>query len=467
MKLLAAAGLVICIAFVVAGTALKGGAGAAVTVIAAGLSVVCLVRVLGPAAQGEIGSQSTLGERRFLARVVLWAFLGRAACSLLLHVTGWWSYLGGDEETFDRNGQVFYMYLNGDLPFSIGSRLSARDEVAYPYLVGAIYYAFGISKAIPLFINCVIGAAAVFPVHALAGRMAGRIAARRAALLVAFFPSLVLWSSLMVRDCWVLLFIAGALYFAERVRRRFSLADLAGVVLCCGLLGFFRSYILFVVVAAIVGAWLLGGMSLPKAVFTGGTVMVGLILALRTGAVSGVVLDEATLENLAVMRHNNSLGPSLAGSLGTADVSTPTAALSYLPLGLLYFYFSPLPWQVGSPRQVLAVVDLLLWYSCLPAIFFGMAWLLRHRFRSTLPLLFTVIGISVLYALVEGNIGIIFRHRAQIIVPLCAVAGVGYALKKRAQRKEARIREGAVPLDPAARSALGAPEGVRLSPRAS
>ncbi|HEU4395533.1 MAG TPA: hypothetical protein VFS92_08195, partial [Planctomycetota bacterium] len=131
-------------------------------------------------------------------------------------------------------------------------------------------------------------------------------------------------------------------------------------------------------------------------------------------------------------------------------------------IGLAYFYLSPFPWQIGSPRQVMAVVDLLVWYSILPAVFYGMVWLLRRRFRAILPLLLVVIGISVLYALVEGNIGIIFRHRAQIIVPLCAVAGVGTALRRRAARKESRLLEGALPLDPAARGSLRPPADLRL-----
>jgi hypothetical protein len=466
MKLFAAVGLIVCIALVVVGSSFGGGGGVALSLGAGALAAFLLLRLLAPSSWEVDRSSSERGERAFLAKIVFWAFLARGAVSLVLHQTGWWEYLGADEGTFDSNGRVFFLFLRGDLPFSVGSKLGAHDEVAYPYLVGALYYAFGLSKFLPLLVNCAAGAALVYPIHALAGRFGGRQAARRAAFLVAFFPSLVLWSALMVRDVWALLFIAGALYYADRIRRHIALQDLAGLLGCAAALSFFRSYIAIIVLAAIAVALVLARRSVPKAVFSGITVMVLLILALRVGAMNDALFDRADFQSLSQIRHFNSLGSTGAGSLGTADVSTPTAALTYLPLGLLYFYCSPLPWQVGSPRQVLALADLLLWYACLPAVVYGMAWLLRHRFRAALPLLLAVIGISVLYALVEGNIGIIFRHRAQIIVPLCAVAGVGYALKKRRARKESRALEGPVPDYAPPRGALRPAPGVLVSSRA-
>jgi hypothetical protein len=466
MKLFAAVGLVICIALVMVGVAIGGGDGMALALGTGALATFLVLRVLAPSSWQDDHAVSARAERTFLAKMVFWAFAARAVVSLVLHQADWWFYLGADEGTFDANGQVFYRYLLGELPFTLGSRLRTHDEVAYPYLVGALYYAFGVTKFVPLLVNCAAGAALVYPVHALAGRFGGRLAARRAAFLVAFFPSLVLWSALMVRDVWALLFIAGALYYADRIRRHLTVRDFAGLVVCAATLSFFRSYIAIIVVAAVSAALVLGRRSLPKAVFTGAAVMVLLIVALRVGAVNDALLDRADLQSLAQIRHYNSLGSTGAGSLGTADVSTPTAALTYLPLGLLYFYCSPLPWQIGSPRQVLALADLLLWYACLPAVVYGMGWLLRHRTRAVLPLLFTVIGISVLYALVEGNIGIIFRHRAQIVVPLCAVAGVGYALKKRRARKESRALEGPVPHHAPPRGALRPAPGVLVSSRA-
>ena len=341
----------------------------------------------------------------------------------------------------------------------------ARADTAsgYFYFVGTMYHAFGVTKFVPLLLNCVIGAATVYPIHALAGHLGGRVAARRAALLVAYFPSLVLWSGLMVRDCVVLFFLATALLAAWHLRRRFSLAHLGALVVCLAALSTLRTYMFILVAVAIAASLVIGQRNAARAVATGGVLMLALVVAIQQTRLGDSEMERANLEFLQKQRVLNAMGSTGAGSMGTeVDISTPTAALTYLPIGLAYFYLSPFPWQIGSPRQGLAVLDLLLWYSILPSVFFGMAWLLKRRFRAILPLLLVVIGISVLYALVEGNIGIIFRHRSQIIVPLCAVAGVGAALRRRRARKESRLLEGSLPVHPAARGPLGAPEGLRL-----
>jgi prepilin signal peptidase PulO-like enzyme (type II secretory pathway) len=121
------------------------------------------------------------------------------------------------------------------------------------------------------------------------------------------------------------------------------------------------------------------------------------------------------------------------------DISEPVSALTYLPVGMLYFLGSPFPWQVLSPRQIMALPDVLLWYALLSGIFMGLLHLVRSRFRDASMLLITMAVITILYSLVEGNIGIIFRHRAQIIAPTMVLAGIGIALRrrKRAEQKSA------------------------------
>lgn len=453
MKALHLAGSLVAVSFLAVGLALGGAPGMLLAGACLGVALLLLVRTLrGP-------SPTSPREGAFLGKVVLAAFLLRAAVSLLLHATGWWEYLGQDEETFDFNGQIFAMYLAGDSPYPLNRRFLGSHEVGYFYLVGALYHAFGVSKFLPLLLNCVVGACTVYPVHALAGRWGGRLAARRAALLVAFFPSLVLWGALGVRDALVLFFLSSALLFVDGLRRRGMAASLGGLLLCMAALATLRTHIFILLGAASLAGLLLVHRRVGRSLLTGAALMLLLVVAMRGTGLGQSEFEKANLETIAEMRRVNALGPSVAGSLGSdVDISTPTAALTYLPEGLLYFYCSPLPWQIGSPRQVMALADLLVWYGTLPFVLAGMLWLVRRRFRGVLPTLLVVIGISVLYALVEGNIGIIFRHRAQVVVPLCVVAGVGHAVRRRAaariQAMESRALEGPVPHHAAARGPL-------------
>ena len=466
MKLLSAAGLLICASAATVGIAMGGMNGMLIVLAALLAGVILLLQFLKPSGWGEAPVRPGRDERAFLAKMVLTGFLLRAAASVLLHLGAGWSYFGGDEGTFGASAEVFSLWVQGKLSFNMSVALGAKAEVAYPYLLGALYYTFGVSKFVPLLLNCVVGASIVYPVHALAGRFAGREAARRAAFIVTWFPSLVLWSALMVRDCWVLLFIISALFFAERARRSLTPANLLGVALCLAGIATTRNYVYSVVGIGLAAGFVLGRRAGSRAALVGCLAVVGIVLFMRDGGGGVGAGGGETLETIARYRRLNAMGPSVAGSLGDVDISTPTAALSYLPLGLLYFFFSPFPWQIGSSKQVIALVDLLFWYSLVPSMMFGGLWLFRHRFRSLASLLFVVVGISVLYGLVEGNIGIIFRHRAQIIVPLCAVAGAGYALKRRAARKEARLLENPVPVHSAPLGPFGPPPDLRLPARA-
>ncbi len=462
MRALALAGLVASVGALGASVAVGGSGGLLAGAVAAGVFVASLRTFFrgGGAAAASPGGSS---ESRFLVKVVGAAFALRIAATILLHYGDLWRYLGGDEETFDLNARVFANWVAGQSSIPLSPRFLGSVEVGYFYLVGSLYHTFGVHKFLPLLLNALLGASLVLPVHALAGRFAGRVAARRAAILIAIFPSLVLWSSLMVRDVLALFAIAAVLLQTDRLRKSPSPARLLAVLGLLACLATLRTYIFLIVAVALSVSLVLGQRNAFRSVVLGGAVMVALILSVRYLGIGESELERANLETLAMHRQYNALGPSVAGSLGTdVDISTPTAALGYLPVGLVYFYLSPLPWQIGSPRQVLSVVDLLLWYSILPSVATGLLWMLRRRFPAILPTLLTVVGISVLYALVEGNIGIIFRHRSQVIVPLCAVAGVGVVVKARARRRESRIRESAVPVHASEGRSLRAPAGLRV-----
>ncbi len=468
MTLLALLALMCAYAGIVVGLTLADDTGAitvAASLLAGIVAVAWLLRRV-PAPSSEGGRDRD--ERGYLGRLVFLGFAIRLLVSGVLHAGGWWGYMGGDEGTFHSNGLVFNAYLEGTYRYPLNPKFLDSPEVGFFYLVGGLYHVYGVEKLFPLLLTCGVGASLVYPVHAIASRWGGRMAGRRAALLVAFFPSLVLWSALMVRDSLALFFLATTILAADRLRLRLGFRW--GVVLLVSLfaLSTLRTYIFLIVAAAVAGSFVLGRRTVGKSVITGVVAMLALVLVIRATGIGRAELEKADLEKMAMLRQYNALGPSEAGSLGAdVDISTPTAAVTYLPIGMAYFLLSPLPWQIGSPRQVMAIPDLLVWYAMLPAVIRGLAWLLRRRPRSVLALLLAVAGITVLYSLVEGNIGIIFRHRAQIIVPLTAVAGVGHMVAAReARRKESAAGEGALPFGAAAGGPLGAPAHLRLPPLA-
>jgi len=161
----------------------------------------------------------------------------------------------------------------------------------------------------------------------------------------------------------------------------------------------------------------------PAATHSSGVLSTAQELAVQTGLES---IDEA--------RGHLAIGASAYH--GDADVSTASGALRFLPVGVGYFLLAPAPWQLLNARHVLTLPEMLLWYALLPSVVLGIATSLRERFAVALPVASFSLLVTVSYALVEGNLGTAYRHRAQVLVLFLVFAGVGLEAR-RARRASA------------------------------
>jgi hypothetical protein len=159
--------------------------------------------------------------------------------------------------------------------------------------------------------------------------------------------------------------------------------------------------------------------------------------------VAGFGLWEMERASLAHLNLQRKYSASVEGAEGSfrpeVDISSPGRAIAWLPVGIVYFLFSPFPWQVLSGRQVFGLPDVVCFYLLLPSVIRGLLFAIRRRLRDSVMLLLVIVSITVLYAMVEGNVGIIFRHRAQVLVPLMVLAGLGIAAKR--EKAAAKARE--------------------------
>ena len=136
-----------------------------------------------------------------------------------------------------------------------------------------------------------------------------------------------------------------------------------------------------------------------------------------------------SFEALSRARQDLATGGSTLGE--NVDISTPGRALAYLPTGLAYFLFSPFPWQITSTLKLFALPEMLLIYGLTPAILRGIRYTVRTRFREALQILLVTSLLTLSYALGEGNVGTLYRHRAQVISFFLIFAAVGLELRKR------------------------------------
>lgn len=318
-----------------------------------------------------------------------------------------------------------------------------REEIGYYAWNALVFTVFGYVPLAATLPNAVVAGLSAVLAYRIARDLAGDRAGRIAGCLTAFFPSLVLWSSLNLKDAAAILVILTALRGAQRLAER--LEPTGAVLVVAGLCGLSQIRHYLVMIAAISCAV---SVALPRLRGSGPatTLVVWAALAAAVALFPGPIeslVQEANLDTLEEHRHHLALGATAYGS--EAEISTPAAALRFLPLGLAYFLLAPAPWQLWNARQWLTLPEMLVWYALVPQVLFGLRHALRRRTAAALPIAtFALLG-TVAYALVEANVGTAYRHRAQVLVLYLVFAAVGLATRRERRAEDAVPRLAEVP----------------------
>lgn len=481
---------------------------AMIAIVVAGFLALLVSRF--PAARREMGLLVALTYGVHLAGVTV-LYFGSVAFGL-------GGFVVGDDANYARVSWRLAQALRG---FDVGE-MSPDYYLfgTYVYLETLVFFLFGPDVLVVEVMNAGFAAALTAFLYDLAHSLFSGPAARLAAVLVAFFPSLVLWSSLNLKDGLAVLLIALVFWLVYRFQSRPSWAALAVAGVPLVLLPTLRRYVFLELAAilALVPLLLIAGARLPSrlawaaaaaafgtalAVFTptprsslpvptleglerarysmgvGARTSFQDTFAAREGETYIVTLVSTSTASPAVSPAAMASGPSTGAAIrhvppgaqivvvppgATAPTALPpgavlvrpgdivvvgppgttprpepaqqrvlvtdvtssvrladagaepvaTRTLAYLPKGLAYALFAPFPWAVRRPLDLLAVPEMLLWYGLLAAALVTLLrW--RNRWRFLAPTVIFVAGSIGIFALVEGNVGTLFRHRAMVI----------------------------------------------------
>ena len=141
---------------------------------------------------------------------------------------------------------------------------------------------------------------------------------------------------------------------------------------------------------------------------------VGLFSAIR---------PEGLLETAQVLRTGLQEGATSAFGVG-AQTRTIGGALQYIPIGGSYLLFAPFPWDIQTTLQATAMWETLLWYPLFLLSLLGFRISMRDRIATALFPVSVLLVVVSSYALVEGNFGTAYRHRAQIMPLFFVFSGV-------------------------------------------
>jgi dolichyl-phosphate-mannose-protein mannosyltransferase len=361
-------------------------------------------------------------------------------------------FFGGDAITYDIVGYFQLRAWEGERYYnslvSIFVDEAGGSGWGMVYLVAAIYGLVGRNMLAIQFVNAVLGAVTAPIIFLCAQQVFNNFrVSKLAAIAVAFYPSMVLWSSQGLKDGPIVFFLALSVLATLKLGERISLKYLA--VLLCSLFAVlsFRFYVFYMLAVAIGGSLVIGMRAMTPTNFVrqlAVVVMLGLGLT-YLGITRYANVQLQSFGNLErVQRSRNDAARSAESGFGRdVDVSTTAGALAAIPLGLLYLLFAPFPWQLVSLRQSLTLPEMIIWWASFPMLVLGLWFSIRYRLRMMSPILIFTVMLSLAYSVFQGNVGNAYRQRAQLLVFYFIFVAVGYVLmqEKREEKKRAIVAE--------------------------
>ena len=389
------------------------------------------------------GKQRTFLLRLFIAGLVIRLIVGTAIFALQLQ-----DFFGGDALTYDIFGMSLVQgwhgdtYLMSDYQRFVSSGAGAWGML---YLVAIVYELIGRNMLAIQFINAAIGAATPTVIYYSAQHLFNNSrVSRLAALLTAFYPSLVLWTSQGLKDGLIVGALTLAIFATLRLMEKVRAWDVVLLTCCLVALLSLRFYIFYMMVAAVAGAFVIGLKASDQQALVQRFVAIILIgLALTWFGVlryAGAQFERfGNVE--AVQRSRADLARTADSGFGKdVDVGTTEGALTIIPMGVLYLLFAPFPWQLASLRQSMTLPEMIVWWFCFPLLILGLWYAIRHKLREVSPILLFTTMLTLAYSVFQGNVGTAYRQRSQLLVFYFIFVAVGGILIR--ERIEDRRRQG-------------------------
>ncbi|RMH15286.1 MAG: hypothetical protein D6701_10195 [Gemmatimonadetes bacterium] len=381
------------------------------------------VGVLGGLSVALLRREQDPATRRWLTRLLVVALVLRIGLALVLHLGLTPYFFAPDAFTYEFYGNQLAEYWRGLAPFP--EFLKGRTEIGYYVLNGVFDFLFSESGLALGILNSFAGAATAVMTFYLGRILLGEAAGKAAAVLVAVYPSLVLWSVLNIRDALTTTVVTFCVLTAARGLRGMRPGAVAQILVALGVLATLRDYLALLLAGGLLLGWLLSvrrGRILPTLVM-GTAVVVGVAFGAEQFGLLRRVPVEDPLESVENIRRDFQRGGSGYGQ--EYSTATPEEALRYLPVGVAFFLFGPFPWDQGSALQTATMPEVLLWYLLFPLFLIGVRLALTRGDRASLLVVAVLISILVPYALVESNFGTAYRHRAQILPLFFLFTAVG------------------------------------------
>jgi hypothetical protein len=384
-------------------------------------------------------------EGSFLLQLFAWGLLIRMLVATGIFMYNMQEFFGGDANTYDFFGFAQMKAWQGDTFYkAIADRFMGGQASAWGMvnLISVVYTIIGRNTLAIQFVNSIMGSATAILVFYCAQHVYKNTrVARIAAICVAFFPSLVLWSAQGLKDAPIVFFLVLAILASLRLNEKLSIKYAVILVVALFSILSLRFYVFYMIAVAIGGGFIIGFQKFTPTNFARQfivLVLVGLSLT-YLGVTRYATQQFDRFGNLeALQRSRLDLSRAGSGFGQEVDVSTTQGAISTIPVGLVYLLFAPFPWQLVSLRQSITFPEMIIWWLSFPLLVLGIWYSIRYRLRQIAPILIFTTMLSIAYSIFQGNVGTAYRQRAQLLVFYFIFVAVGFVLIQ--EKKEERDR---------------------------
>ncbi len=311
------------------------------------------------------------------------------------------------------------------------ARLKLFTSDFYPWLGGVLQKIVGQSELMLISTSFLFGHIIVVVISVIVYQLWGRRQAIMAAYIMALYPFAAFNSVLAMREEVSIMFFSVGLYFFIRWIRGISpLGLLSSGIFFVFAISFHPGW-----VGAFVGIALYLIYFLYRAVKTndGGRVTklhafkILLALGMLVGAVGMIALGDGVSLGKGVEiggDGESDIGDAIeerfsrearGGSAypGFIAQGNPYTQPWLIPARIVYFHFSPFPWDLRSPRQVLGLVSSVLYWFLAWRLYRGWHHI-KYR-EEALALLLIFGAITFVFAVGATNIGTAIRHKTKLL----------------------------------------------------
>jgi hypothetical protein len=320
-------------------------------------------------------------------------------------------------------------YEDSSLGFSYVMQGIGANSQLYTWFCSMFYLGFGRSPLLLQGINILLEVLIVSNCYKIADLIFGPKVALRAAVILAFFPAAIIFSTAVIREAvWVYPATLGVLWWVQgQKENRVDLILLAIIpylvayAFHAGALGLVLAWLCTPIVSRIsvrdAKQYVIKGIIIFVIVVTGSALVDSGVLQSLNGK-----FDIRTLSADDVTAGLETAADSRAVYLANMHVSASPAILWQFPVRFLYFIGMPFPWYIRTPIDVGGCVDGL-FYLC-GLIIVGRNWKKLVKFPGFAGVLLACVATWGIFSYGTANYGTAIRHRAKV-APLACVLFCG------------------------------------------